>query len=91
MHEVLQEESQTLSFSQRYFGISTAVLVTISTVVIITGIYLGVLIFGSNSVVAYIELKEYETHLKNEVNTLKQDNARLQKEYFELKEITSHE
>ena len=91
MHEVLQEEQKKPSLSERYLGISTATLAVVSILVIVTGMYLGVLIFGSNSVVAYIQLKEYETHLKNQVGHLKQENARLQKEYFELKEITSHE
>jgi hypothetical protein len=35
-----------------------------------------------------MELEEYELYLSDEVSRLKAENAELQKEYFELKELS---
>ena len=90
MHEVLEEDIDN-SLSGKYLGLRNSTLAVIATFVIGVGIYLGILLFGENSVDAYIQLQTYEEGLKEEVKALKQENAQMQKEYFELKEITSGE
>ena len=45
------------------------------------------LMFGSNSLEVYNSLKENKKYLKNEIQRYQQENARLQKEYFELKNL----
>ena len=55
--------------------------------IILLGIYIGNLLFGKNSVEVLFELENKKDALKREVQRLKEDNARLQKEYFELKQL----
>jgi len=49
------------------------------------------LLFGKNSIEVYTSLNKKETYLKAEIKRLQQDNARLQKEYFELKNLEPEE
>lgn len=49
------------------------------------------LFFGDNSIEVYSALKQKEAHLQNEIIRLQADNARLQKEYFELKNLEPKE
>jgi cell division protein FtsB len=47
--------------------------------------------FGDNSLGVYNTLKSKEQYLQNEIRRLQADNARLQKEYFELKNLEPKE
>ncbi|MGE4455473.1 MAG: septum formation initiator [Arcobacteraceae bacterium] len=47
--------------------------------------------FGDNSIEVYSALKQKESYLQNEIIRLQADNARLQKEYFELKNLEPKE
>ena len=49
------------------------------------------LLFGVNSLEVYDSLKGKRTYLKSEILRLQEDNARLQKEYFELKNLEPEE
>lgn len=49
------------------------------------GMYVGTLFFGANSLEVLLELRQKQNALNIKVETLQNDNARLQKEYFELK------
>lgn len=49
------------------------------------------MIFGDNSLDVYLTLKSKEEYLQNEILRLQADNARLQKEYFELKNLEPKE
>jgi len=51
------------------------------------GIYVGILIYGENSLTVLNQLKEKKQRLLEEGKTLKSENQRLQKEYFELKQL----
>ncbi len=73
------------SASERYFGLSWAKLFIALVLVIFLGIYIGVLLFGENSLEVLFQLEEYEDYLTSETDRLKLENAALQKEYFELK------
>lgn len=91
MHEELLENSKPKSLPQRYLGLSWAKLISITLIVVLMGIYIGNLLFGDNSLTAYIQLQDYQENLIEEVDKLKQENASMQKEYFELKELTIQE
>jgi len=69
------------------FGLPLQRIAVALAAVIALGIYAGVLLFGPNSLTVLLGLEEqcatYETHIK----TLKAQNAALQKEYFELKQL----
>ncbi|KIM11160.1 MAG: hypothetical protein KU37_05785 [Sulfuricurvum sp. PC08-66] len=83
-----RDEAQDESWSQKYLGLKLSTLLWVGALVAGSGIYIGILLFGANSVDAYIQLQTYQAQLANNVAKLKQENAQLQKEYFELKEIT---
>ena len=53
--------------------------------VCIVGVYFGNLLFGSNSLSVLLTLDEKEDAIRFEVERVMNENARLQKELFELK------
>ncbi len=67
------------------------VIVTI-VVTIMFAKYVSELLFeGKNSLQVYNVLKEQKNQLQNNIKSLQFDNARLQKEYFELKNLEPEE
>jgi cell division protein FtsB len=87
--EIYEEIDTSQSLTQRYLGLSLGKFLFLLGVVLALGIYLGVLLYGTNSVEVLLGLQEYENYLQDEITRLKQENATLQKEYFELKEISA--
>jgi len=73
--------------TERYLGLSLPKFLTALFIIIVLAIYLGVLLFGDNSLEVLLRLEEYEEYLQHEINSYKSENAALQKEYFELKEL----
>lgn len=67
-----------------------AFLVTVLGILLF-GIYVGVLIYGENSLTVLNQLKEKKQGLSLEEKILKAENQRLQKEYFELKQLEPKE
>ena len=55
--------------------------------IISLAIYVGFLIYGDRGFSRLIELEENKEILQKVVNNLKEENVKLQKKYFELKEI----
>ncbi len=51
------------------------------------GIYVGDLLFGKNSLEVLLNLQEKKALFKQEIKKYKQENATLQKEYFELLQL----
>ncbi|AXX93562.1 septum formation initiator [Malaciobacter molluscorum LMG 25693] len=49
--------------------------------------HVAILLFGSNSLDVYNSLKNKRVYLINEIKRLQEENAHLQKEYFELKNL----
>jgi len=62
-------------------------IVLVVVVAIILGFYIVDLMFGKRSFSRMIDLNSDLEVLNKKVTVLKQENARLQKEYFELKEL----
>lgn len=75
------------SFTERYLGLSLGKFFIALLAVLAIGIYIGILLFGDNSLEILLGIEEYQDYLNTEVDKLKQTNADLQKEYFELKEL----
>ena len=48
-------------------------------------------LFGDNSLEVYNSLKHKKEYLQSEIKRLQQENAHLQKEYFELKNLEPEE
>ena len=85
--DLFDDIEQTQSFPEHYLGLSWAKLSIAVVLIVALGIYLGILLFGDNSLQVLIELEEYETYLKEDIERLKSENAAMQKEYFELREL----
>ena len=68
-------------------GLSLKTLLVTTIGILLFGIYLGVLIYGENSLTVLNQLKEEKKVLINEGYALKKNNQELQKEYFELKQL----
>ncbi len=82
------EEEQDII--KRYFGISTWFFLKAVAFVVFMGVYIGIILYGKNSIEVLFRLQTYKSYLKDEIKQLKQSNASLQKEYFELKEISGY-
>lgn len=87
--ELFEEIDTSQSFTQKYLGLSLSKFFLLFALVVGLGIYLGVLLYGTNSLEILLGLQEYDAYLQNEVDNLKLENAGLQREYFELKEISA--
>ena len=87
--ELYEEIDDTQSITQEYLGLSFSKFFVLFATVIALGVYLGVLLYGTNSLEILFGLQDYENYLQDEVYRLKDENAELQREYFELKEISA--
>ena len=87
--ELYKDIDNTQSVTQRYLGLSLGKFSLLFFIVMALGIYLGLLLYGTNSVEVLFGLEDYENYLQDEIVRLKNDNAELQREYFELKEISA--
>lgn len=87
--ELFDEIDTSESITQKYLGLSLGKFLSLFLIVVFLGIYLGILLYGTNSLEILFGLQEYESYLQGEVSRLKVENAELQREYFELKEISA--
>jgi hypothetical protein len=87
--ELYEDIDNSQSITQRYLGLSLTKFLSLLLIVLALGIYLGVLLYGTNSLEVLFGLQDYENYLQDEVHRLKSENAELQREYFELKEISA--
>jgi len=77
------------SVTQRYLGLSLGKFFSLFFIVVGLGVYLGILLYGTSSLEILFGLQDYEVYLQGETSRLKLENAELQREYFELKEISA--
>ncbi|MEA3522249.1 MAG: hypothetical protein U9R50_04690 [Campylobacterota bacterium] len=92
--EFYEEIEVNESFTERYLGLSLGKFFLALTGVLGLGIYIGILLFGDNSLEILLGIQDYQDYLNHEVENLKDANSQLQKEYFELKELerdTNHD
>jgi len=59
--------------------------------ILLFGIYVGVLMYGENSLTVLLHLQKKKSALQEEAHMLKSQNQKLQKEYFELKQLEPKE
>ena len=97
MQNIKEELSSTVQshnspdIFEKYLGLSLKTFAILSSFVIIIGIYIGIILYGTNSLSVLFKLESYENFLQTNIKTLKHQNAKLQKEYFELKEISAED
>ncbi|PHS56588.1 MAG: hypothetical protein COB17_08635 [Sulfurimonas sp.] len=87
--ELYEGIDDTQSLTEKHLGLSLTKFLVLSCIVLAFGVYLGILMYGTNSVEVLFGLQDYEEYLNTEIYRLKNENAELQKEYFELKEISA--
>lgn len=87
--ELYEEIDTSQSVTERYLGLSLWKFALLSSIVLGLGIYIGILLYGTNSLEILLGLNDYEHFLESEISRLKAENASLQKEYFELKELSA--
>jgi len=75
----------------RLAGLSIKTLLLATIGILLFGIYVGILIYGENSLTVLQHLKEKKISLQQEAIHLKAENQKLQKEYFELKQLEPKE
>ena len=72
-------------------GLSLRTVLVTMIGILLFGIYLGILIYGENSLTVLNQLKEKKQNLIEEEKILKQENQKFQKEFFELKQLEPKE
>lgn len=87
--ELFEDIDNKQSITQRYLGLSLEKFSILLIIIISFGIYIGLLLYGTNSLEVLLNLEEYEDYLQKDIVHLKAQNAKLQHEYFELKEISA--
>ena len=87
--ELYEEMGSEQSFTQKYLGLALGKFFLLILIVLAIGIYVGVLLYGTNSLEVLTGLADYEDYLHSEIIRLRSENSELQREYFELKEISA--
>ncbi len=87
MFQEVEIEEERDSLDNRWLGFSLRTLVLILVGIFLFGFYLGILLFGENSLEVLNRLYKEKRSLQLEKRELQQENQRLQKEYFELFQI----
>jgi cell division protein FtsB len=77
--EIEKRESKSASFYLKIFSLLV--------IVVGFGIYVGDMLFGKSSLDVLLNLQSDKQILQQSVENLKKENAILQKEYFELKDL----
>jgi len=68
-------------------GFSFKALIITSLGILLFGVYVGILIYGENSLTVLNQLQAKKVKLEAERIALKNENQKLQKSYFELKQL----
>jgi cell division protein FtsB len=68
-------------------GFSLKALIATALGILLFGIYVGILIYGENSLTVLNQLQEKKVKLEIEGKALKNENQKLQKSYFEFKQL----
>lgn len=87
--ELYDEIDSSQSITEKYLGLSIGKFLAALFIVLFLGVYIGSLLYGTNSLQVFMKLDDYHDYLKDEIYTLKKKNAQKQREYFELKEISA--
>jgi len=71
-----------------WLGFSLKSIFLILVGIIVLGLYVGVLLFGENSLIVLNRLEHEKKGFSQERKEIKASNQKLQKEYFELLQLT---
>lgn len=87
--EIYDEIDSSQSITEKYLGLSLGKFLIAFFIVLVSGVYIGSLLYGTNSLVVLMRLDDYHDYLEDEIHAMKKQNADKQREYFELKEISA--
>jgi cell division protein FtsB len=87
MNELRQEFANEKTIKNNVFSRQNLRLVILFLMVSVSAVYIGDLLFGQNSYSTILYLEDQRDALNKNIEILKQQNAKYQKEYFELKRI----
>ena len=87
--ELYDDIDRSQSITEKYLGLTDGKFLIALCIVLFSGVYIGSLLYGTNSLMVLIKIDDYNDYLKGEIHTLKNQNAQKQREYFELKEISA--
>ncbi len=85
----MEREELYEGITQRHLGLSLKTFLLIVAVIIFVVGYINIIFQGTNSIKVWNELEIYKESLETEIVKLKDTNADLQYQYFELKEATA--
>ncbi|SFV54191.1 hypothetical protein MNB_SV-12-888 [hydrothermal vent metagenome] len=68
---------------EHILGLSLKIFLVTAIIVILVGVYVANLIYGDNSLYRLQYLQKEKEGLKQEIYSLKQENAKLHKQYLE--------
>ena len=84
MSDILEEYSD----EEKGLGLLLyAKIIGLAFVVLLCGLYIGDVLFGKSSLDILLNLQEDKDTLMVKIKNLKDENAILQKEYFELRQL----
>lgn len=84
-------KKEKLDFKNKEVIKFTSIVLLSIAVTLFLSYHVANILFGINSYDVYTKLKNKKFFLKSEIRRLQRDNARLQKEYFELKNLEPEE
>jgi len=79
--------SNTQKPDEAVAGTSLKIFLVRILALLLLGTYLSIVIYGENSYTVLKQLKDEKNSLSQQERILKVENQRLQKEYFELKQL----
>jgi len=80
--QTLQEKTKNFSFLQ---------VIALIGMVLLAALFIGNMLFGKNSLEVYWTLEKQQMILDKKISDLSNQNASLQKKYFELKSLMPEE
>ena len=84
MSEVLDEFEDERGSSGFFFYLK---ILGLALIVLLFGLYIGDVLFGKSSLDVLLNLQEDKDTLIQKIKSLREENALLQKEYFELRQL----
>ena len=87
MNDIVDELDRSKGRKLLDFSKNAWKLLMLFGLVALFALYIGTLLFGQNSVSTLFGLESQRDKLKGEIEKLKEQNAKYQKEYFELKSL----
>ena len=71
--ELFEGIDDTQSITEKYFGLSLLKFLLLIFLVLGMGVYIGMILYGTNSLEVFLGLQDYEQYLQSEISRLKNE------------------